>query len=1107
MPSSVTVYENLAHFYGGMNGNILSSILGDRQYLKGINITCRGGVVRTRPGFELKDLVFNNATDEQIFEVGKWQGAEIYHSIDETYIVAAVSGNVFLIEPDTGRVGNVTSVTGRMNQYQNRLYFCQVERYMIVQDGTNTPIIIDGLVAAKSDTANNQVPVGTIMAYGHGRLFVKIFGNQFLAGDINQPTVPTAVLQFTETIYLSGGGAFGVPSELGEITGMAFAQNFDSSDGQGPLLVFCKNGVDTFAVYTPRSYWADNDISRVVIRGIGCASKDCIIITGDDLIFRTYEGIGSYDLFRTSDRRFTNMSQELLPFESQETEWLRCLSSGVLFDNRVLYTMVGEKVTAETLEGKEIDDYRFKALGVLDLAPLNGLSEIARDKLAVYDGAWTGPYPTQIIVGNFENRERCFVFGRTNSGANVLYELGKEPADDCGTRVNCRFYPKYARFWNFSTGGEPVEVTYSFKRLDKAALFVSSFQDAVNFKLWAKPDSRTDFTLLSEMEICAPMVSAEYPYVDITGGMPQARAKLTFPQFKTNLGDPVKGINVLNGYEFEFCIEWDGIAEIRRISLEATIQERAPDFTPDRCAILPNRIRDDFDYVTSCPRVRYLKPGKLFAKLIIKLGQFDSWSMSDIPGYWVLDPNGYIVDTGNPISGDTEVIIIEEPDEEDEWFPMPQIVLPNPSLPALSPPVSGPTIPTPPITFYPSSGSPVVNPGIGDTIVKKLPKPEDPFPYMVMQLSAWNHARTNLINSIGRGDEFSIRCEIFKYLKNSETGEILYQKWTQPKPNLYLTLGLGNVGATSNGDAIDPGGIQPTFDENGVAWFDAEITGGIQPVNVTEIVGRIANPLDAKAQDLYGECPISVTGDVSPNLSVAPMTLTLDVSAGTATGNVVLTNTVMGSYLDWTAELQSIDPSIVGLISINKSASVAPGLKGGMTDTIIVTCTQPASPGSYTATLHVVSGAQTFDVAITVAGTAPKYMGSVKMKITHNVVNEYHVLATRYAPPSGCTGAHWFGDSLTSPDSVQAQINEPDAIAHGHATYNPAFLTVWSGHVSDEWTGQGWNSNANNPTYYGLISITQRLSDGYPIGTMGPFTFIGYGQTHTVFVEFGPDVY
>ena len=732
---STIVYDGFNEMRGGMNGDSISSEVGEQQYLKGINVTCRGGIIRTRPPFMGVPLTFANFGDKRIFQRGKFQGACAYQSLIGTYLVVGVSGNVFMIEPDTGKVANVTvsAQLERFNQYQDRLYFCQVERYMIVQDGVNIPVIIEGLTAAKANhtlPSPNQVPTGTVMAYGHGRLFIKVDQNTFYAGDINQPTVPTAVLQFTE--LQTEVAAFSLPGDLGEITGMAFVQNFATGDGAGPLIVFAKNGFDAFAVYNPRSFWGEQDISQVQARGVGLASATCVVVTGDDIILRTYDGIGSYGLFKTSDRRFLNMSQELLPFESQETGWTRALSSGVLFDNRVLFTLVAEKVSALALDGSIVDDYRFKGLGSLDLAPLNGLTEISQSKLAVYDGVWTGPHPTAVVTANIEDETRCFVFGKTNEGVNVLYELMKNLGHDCGSiPINCRLYPKEMSFLDYTHMGssqKPSDTIHNLKRLAQTTLFIQRFRDDVEFKFWVSPDRRCDFTLLSKMSIHAPMISCEPPYINLTSGQTQGRFRIAFPQFKDNLGDPVKGINLLNAHQYEFCLEWNGIAEIRRMGVEAEIQDTLADIALDPNKILPLAQRDDFDYEITCPEYEAQRH-VLFSTFGIRRGRFDAWELMNLPDDVVaVDQNGQWYYPNDLGFGDDMLTFAGDPVTSPDWYTLP--TFPGPTVPgAIAPttaaPAGSPTVPAPVIRT--PDGHMTVGGGPNDVVpVETLPKPGDP---------------------------------------------------------------------------------------------------------------------------------------------------------------------------------------------------------------------------------------------------------------------------------------------------------------------------------------------------------------------------------------------
>jgi len=68
------------------------------------------------------------------------------------------------------------------------VFMCQAERFLIIQNGYDTPQIYDGYVLAPSTAFGdgvNVVPVGKQMAYGQGRLFVaNPDGTQITAGDM-----------------------------------------------------------------------------------------------------------------------------------------------------------------------------------------------------------------------------------------------------------------------------------------------------------------------------------------------------------------------------------------------------------------------------------------------------------------------------------------------------------------------------------------------------------------------------------------------------------------------------------------------------------------------------------------------------------------------------------------------------------------------------------------------------------------------------------------------------------------------------------------------------------------------------------------------------------
>ena len=51
----MTTAQGFSFFTGGMNSAVVPAALGDQQYSRGINVSSRGGYIRTRPGLKKLD--------------------------------------------------------------------------------------------------------------------------------------------------------------------------------------------------------------------------------------------------------------------------------------------------------------------------------------------------------------------------------------------------------------------------------------------------------------------------------------------------------------------------------------------------------------------------------------------------------------------------------------------------------------------------------------------------------------------------------------------------------------------------------------------------------------------------------------------------------------------------------------------------------------------------------------------------------------------------------------------------------------------------------------------------------------------------------------------
>jgi hypothetical protein len=264
---------------------------------------------------------------------------------------------------------------------------------------------------------NVSIPVGSIMAFGNGRLWVAN-GNQLFAGDLAGSYAGSEV-RFSETQYLNGGGSFSFDSE---ITGLAFLPGSDTSTGQGDLIVFTKNEIAAIRsnIFDRTTWQATPGMQRKMFIGGGCVSADCMIVTNNDVYFRSLEGIRSLVQtvqFSKSANVTLVDSVEADRVINYDTERWTNLSCAAYFDYRALY---GCTPKIQKVNGSQSDyNIVFTKLVSQDFNP--GVYE--GNYPPVYDGEWTGLQVCKFVVGRFNGVQRAFALVCGSDGNNALYEI------------------------------------------------------------------------------------------------------------------------------------------------------------------------------------------------------------------------------------------------------------------------------------------------------------------------------------------------------------------------------------------------------------------------------------------------------------------------------------------------------------------------------------------------------------------------------------------------------------------------------------------------------------------------------------------------------------
>lgn len=482
-----------------------------------------------------------------------------------TFIVRAKSGNtITVIMPDAPAPVIIAAATpvsylDPNSDENSRAWMKQAENFLVIQDGEARAIIYDGSKTFRSDVTKFQVPTGTVMAYGQGRLWVAQ-GREFVAGDIVRGPSGTAsygfldaVLYFTENNFLKGGGAFTVPEGGAEITAMEFLPVLDTSTGQGPLMVFTEDGAFSVNASTDRDTWQNSrsPVQSVVLTHTGARSDRATVQgTNGDIFFRSSDGIRSLILAIrefTASQGNTPISSEMDRVLTKDDEALLGFSSGVVFDNRYIFTVFPTRI------GHAVSH---QGLGVLDFHPINGMRSKAPP---AYDGIWTGIHVTRILTGKFDKKERLFAFVLNADGKNEFWELSKNNKfDNTDGRISS-FVETRSMF-----GKNPLEMT----RLESVEIFLEEVIGKVDFTLKYRPDQYPCWVEWGRAQVECAAWRDDRGTVDVCVD-PIARR----PGFKTrlNFGQPLDEDLMADdkpsrlGYEHQFRIEWEGRCKIRKL--------------------------------------------------------------------------------------------------------------------------------------------------------------------------------------------------------------------------------------------------------------------------------------------------------------------------------------------------------------------------------------------------------------------------------------------------------------------------------------------------------------------------------------------------------------
>jgi hypothetical protein len=556
---------------GGVSSAVAPELLPQSQFAWAMNCAIRGGKPHTRPPF----------VERLILPSGIHQGS-CYFGVQNGMIVVSIQGLLYRV-----RVGANTASFSCENiplSFDNsgvlkQVWMQQTIESLVIQDGQSNAILYNGSIARRA--ASNEVPRGTSMAYGNGRLWVAINQKELVAGDIRTRT-PGSELKFTETNYLSGGGSLYFPRG---ITGLEFIPVTGAADF-GTLIVFGRDYCESIrADVTSRDMWPQMaGFVTNVFRDIGCAGDWSIVQVNQDLYWRDSRG----DIRSLANAISTNNSPGSTPISREvrrivgfDSDQLLPWVSAIYFDNRLLMTASPYLNVSGGIS--------FKDLVSLDFSPISTMQLKAAP---AYDGTWTGiPGVAQIVTGEFDGINRAFAISSGEDGINRLWEIETDGRDDviisCGSGAETDFRIKSLIEYPSVNFGLQKER----KRLERCDVWLSGVDGELDVTAFWRTDNTQKWTEWDAVETCAKTTDAnrEFPHT-WKNLLPEQR-----PQIKTfTIPDGVDAVTKYGlqvGFEFQMRLVITGKCQVEKMMIYAT-PLADPDYA-DRETLLQECIEND----------------------------------------------------------------------------------------------------------------------------------------------------------------------------------------------------------------------------------------------------------------------------------------------------------------------------------------------------------------------------------------------------------------------------------------------------------------------------------------------------------------------------------
>lgn len=447
------VIDGTVDWSGGQNSGLTPDRIAKNQFEKGINTSCKNGSIKPRPRFCHRPVkVLTEGTEagksyQHIFDLGKFQGEKAFLVDERSYSISVRSGIIFKVDYKRGVATVIRhGADDRLGMRHRRVDIQPADKYIVIHDWPNMPVLIKGDSAARSNFYASgddgvplpEVPQSTLGVYVQARYWVANATNEFTAGDfVGDEKRPKAPITFFE-VFGPGAGFVGQAFNLGYGFGniAISAMGFISSRNQqskvqatkyGPLYVATKKSISLYDAELPRAQWGTTDFGRIELSGTGIVGQRAHTIIGSDIIFQSSTGeIHSFSKNQNDERSgwaTTIISREV-------DDWLDTVNKDYLdigfitfFNKLVLAGARPIRIPIKGYRGETIYDYAHEGMVAIEL---DNVSTITTPASPVWGGLWTGVRPMDAIVID----DLLHVISKDADGYNRTYQMDERALYD-----------------------------------------------------------------------------------------------------------------------------------------------------------------------------------------------------------------------------------------------------------------------------------------------------------------------------------------------------------------------------------------------------------------------------------------------------------------------------------------------------------------------------------------------------------------------------------------------------------------------------------------------------------------------------------------------------